>query len=169
MVSIGEQLRALNFHDSSLVSFHASLGPGSQRTLTVELEYYDWEGNSLRRATDPHAPWQTKRLTIAFGFMAAVEFSAPDLVNRAQEIDTAEVGYRLDSLKEQHTAFKAAFPRGKYPLFDDGSEVVSIRFNTQNNDDNSFGYFWIAGSQVELSVGSGPSPDRQTHFALGHP
>ena len=84
-MSIGEQLRALNFHDSSLVSFHVSLGAGSQRTLTVELEYYDWEGNSLRRATDPHVPWQTKRLTIAFGFMAAIEFSAPDLVNRARK------------------------------------------------------------------------------------
>ncbi len=168
-MSIGEQLRALNFHDSSLVSFHVSLGPGSQRTLTVELDYYDWEGNSLRRTTDPHAAWQTKRLTIAFGFLAAIEFSAPDLVNRAQEIDTAEVGYRLDWFKEQHTAFKGEFPRGGYPLFDDGSEVVSIRFSTQNNDDESFGYFWIVGSQVELSIGPETAVGGQTHFALRQP
>ena len=115
------------------------------------------------------ADWQTKRLTIAFGFLAAIEFSAPDLVNRAQEIDAAEVGYRLDWFKEQHTAFKGEFPSGKYPLFDDGSEVVSIRFNTQNNDDDSSGYFWIVGSQVELSTVPETTVVGQTHFALRQP
>ena len=164
-MSIREQLRALNFHDTNLLSFRVSFGSGKERNATVDLEYYDWEGNSLRRATDPHAAWRTKRLTIAFGFLATLEFSGPDLVNRAQSIDTAEVDYRLDWFKERRDAFKLEFPRGTYPIFDDGSEVVSLRFSTQNNDDDSCGYFWIAGSQVQLSEGTETSVG-QTHFAL---
>ena len=49
-MSIRERLRALNFHDTNAV-VRGSFGSGNERNGTIDLECYDWEGNSLRRAT----------------------------------------------------------------------------------------------------------------------
>ena len=167
-VSIIKALESLNFHDATLMSVHLQLGQASDRSAEIEMDYYDWEGNGARRAIARHAPWQTKRFHLKFGFLAHIEFSAPDLVNRAQDIDSAEVGYRLERFKSRHAEFKRQFPMGRYPLFDDTSEVVSLRMNTQNYDDDEgcTGYLWVVCNDVSLEWMSPNFLPGQTHIPL---
>ena len=165
-MSIIQDLQSLNFHDATLMSVHLQLGQGSNRSAEIELVYYDWEGNSARREIAPDAPWQTKQLHVKFAFLAHIEFSAPDLVNRAQDIDCAEVGYKLELFEARHTDFKRQFPKGRYPLFDGETEVVSLRLETQNNDENSTGYLWVVGNDVKLEWGPPDFSHGQTHVPL---
>ena len=134
----------------------------------IDIDYYDWEGNAKRRADDGDAAWLTKRLRLAFGFLAHIEFAAPDLVNRAQDLDKAEVGYCLSSFQAKYTAFKRGFPHGSYPLFEDGSEVISLRFSTQNNDEHTAGFLWVVGSKVEIEWLTSPRRAGQIHFPISH-
>lgn len=165
-MSINEQLASLNFHDSVLVSVSLAFGEAKQRSCVVELDYYDWEGNGARRAADAASAWCTKRITVRFGFLAHVAFSAPDLVNRAQDIDKVEIGFGLEAFKERYTRYKQEFPRGHYPLFEGQSEVVSARFATQNNDQDSEGYLWLVGTEVQLGWGQCSSASGQRHVPL---
>ena len=165
-MNISEQLRALNFHDATLVSVHLMFGEDSGRSAVVELDYYDWEGNQERREEQPEAPWLTKRLSISFGFLAHIEFSAPDLVNRAQDIDFAEIGYGLATFEERRANFKRQFPKGSYPLFDGTGEVLSLRLTNQNNDEESTGFLWVVGNEVRLSWSQPSSGRGQTHVPL---
>ena len=149
-MAIKEKLQSLDFHDSALSTVAIQFSNGNVRSCTLLIDYYDWEGNSKRRELNPAAEWTWKRLQITFGYLAHIEFSAPDFVNRAQDIDSLELGYGIQALKEKHLKFKSDFPKGTFPLFDDGSEVISARFTTQNFGDETEGYLWVAGSQVRV-------------------
>jgi hypothetical protein len=117
----------------------------------IEIDYYDWEGNAKRRADDVNEVWLTRRLRLSLGFLAHIEFSAPDLVNRAHDIDEAEAGYRLSTFQAKYAAFKREFPHGFYPLFEDESEVISLRFSTQNW---RLSYLsWRTGPEFDISSG----------------
>jgi len=165
-MSIVSKLQALNFHDSRLAEVSLSFSERNARSCLIEIDYYDWEGNAKRRADDASEVWLTRRLRLSFGFLAHIEFSAPDLVNRAQDIDEAEVGYRLSTFQAKYAAFKREFPHGFYPLFEDESEVISLRFSTQNNDEHSSGSLWVVGSRVELEWLNTPSHAGQIHFPI---
>src|SRR5258706_12607400 len=167
-MSVVNKLQALNFHDSRLVEISLSFSEDSARTCLLDIDYYDWEGNAKRRADDANAAWLTKRLRISVGFLAHIEFSAPDLVNRAQDLDEAEVGYCLSRFQAKYAAFKSEFPQGFYPLFEDGSEVISLRFSTQNNDEHTSGSLWIVGNKVELEWLTAPRRAGQIHFPISH-
>ena len=161
-----EQLKSLHFHDSTLVGIGIQFSLGNNRSCEVLLDYYDWEGNNSRRAIDPKAAWLSKRLRISIGFLAHFEFSAPDLVNRAQDIDRIELGYEIDRFQKLRDRFKNSFPHGTFPLFDDGSEVISIRFITQNTDDDSEGYLWLVGNNVQVSWFESINTECQHHFPI---
>jgi hypothetical protein len=165
-MSTSDQLRALNFHDATLVSVRLLFGEDSGRSASVELDYYDCEGNEKRREEQPQVSWLTKRLSISFGFLVHIEFSGPDLVNRAQDIDFAEIGYDLATFEHRHANFKRQFPNGSYPLFEGSGEVVSLRLTTQNNDEELNGYLWIVGNEVELTWSQSTASQRQTHVPL---
>jgi hypothetical protein len=165
-MSVVSELQALNFHDSRLVEVGLSFPGGNARACVIDIDYYDWEGNAKRRADDANAAWLTKRLRLSFGFLAHIEFSAPDLVNRAQDFDEAEVGYCLSTFQARYAAFKREFPHGFYPLFEDGSEVISLRFSTQNNDEHKSGSLWLVGSKVELEWLAAPRHAGQIHFPI---
>jgi hypothetical protein len=165
-MSVVSSLKDLNFHDSRLVSVGLAFPGGNDRTGLLDIDYYDWEGNAQRRADDASATWLTKRLRLSFGFLAHIELSAPDLVNRAQDIDQAEVDYRLSSFQAGYAAFKREFPHGSYPLFEDGCEVLSIRFTTQNYDASTAGFLWLVGGKVELEWLTTPRHAGQIHFPI---
>ena len=154
--AIQEELRALDFHDSALSVVSVYFSNGNGRSCVILIDYYDWEGNLKRREEEPAAEWTWKRLKITFGYLAHIEFSAPDFVNRAQDILSLTLGHGIESLRDAHTNFKSEFPQGTFPLFDDDNEVVSARFSTQNFGDDAEGYLWVAGSRVRLEwLGSG--------------
>lgn len=165
-MSVASKLQALHFHDSRLVELVLWFPEGNARRCLIDIDYYDWEGNAKRRAADPKATWLTKRLRLSFGFLAHIAFSAPDLVNRGADIDEAEVGYGLLTFQAKYAAFKREFPQGVYPLFEDGSEVISLRFSTQNSDENSSGSLWIVGCKVEMEWLAEPRHAGQMHFPI---
>lgn len=163
---IEEQLQALDFHDSALSEVAISFSDGNRRSCSIVIDYYDWEGNSRRREVEPTAPWRWRRLKLTFGYLAHIEFSAPDLVNRAQDINSVTLGYDLASLQLKHQQFKKNFPQGSFPIFDDGTDVVSVRFSTQNFEGDAEGYLWAAGSQVGLEWMEGGQLVGQAHIPI---
>ena len=116
-MSINKSLSELNFHDSTLVGLRMAFGEAKSRSCALEVDYYDWEGNNHRRTTDPAAPWQVRPLTITFGFVAHIEFSAPSLIDRAQDLDIAQLDYELERFSAAHREYRQQFPTGSYPLF----------------------------------------------------
>lgn len=165
-MSVISKLQALNFHDSRLVEIRLSFNDPNLRLCVIEIDYYDWEGNASRRKEDANAVWLSRRLRISIGFLAHIEFNAPDLVNRAHDIDQVEVGYGLPAFQSRYAAFKREFPKCSYPLFEDGSEVVSLRFLTQNYEENQSGSFWIVGGMVDLEWLSAPRHTGQLHIPI---
>lgn len=166
-MSVLTELSALNFHDSELKSVTLTFGEKTERSCVVEVNYYDWEGNSQRRAVDSKSEWVTRRIRITFGFVAHIEFSAPDLVNRPNALDEVQLGWGLEAFEQKYADFKRQFPRGSYPLFQDGSEVVSFRALTQNNDDERDGYIWVVGTNVRLENLAEWGRAGQIHIPIG--
>ena len=107
-LAIQEELQSLNFHDSALGTVSIKFSSGNARSCSLLIDYYDWEGNSKRRQLQPAAQWAWKRLKITFGYLAHIEFNAPDLVNRAQDIDSLELGYGIEArvLPRSHGHFR---------------------------------------------------------------
>lgn len=164
-MSINKQLESLHFHDSNLRGINVSFSDGNARSCTLDIDYYNWEGNQEARKASPNAPWQWRRLILKFGYLAHIEFSAPDLVNRAQDLDEAEMSYGLSSFEDEYKRFKAEFPSGRYPLFESG-EMVSIRFTTQNYSDIGSGYLWVVGNDVSVEWNDSDVLVRQIHFPI---
>jgi hypothetical protein len=160
------ELQGLYFHDSLLRTIAVSFSDGNRKSCLLDIDYYDWEGNKERRSLDPKSSWQWRRLQIAFGYLAHIEFSAPDLINRAQDIDTLEIGFGLTAFRKAYDTFKQDFPRGRYPLFENGAEAISLRFSTQNHSDSSSGFLWVVGTEVELKWLSSNRLEGQIHIPV---
>ncbi len=45
VLAIQEQLQALDFHDSALSVVSVHFSSGNDRSCTILIDYYDWEGN----------------------------------------------------------------------------------------------------------------------------
>ena len=148
-MSINKTLENLCFHDSSLRGINLSFSDGNVRSCVLDIDYYNWEGNQKIRGAKPNEPWKWRRLILKFGYLAHIEFSAPDLVNSAQILDEAELGYSISAFEDDYKTFKLEFPKGKYPLFESG-EVISIKFTTQNYSSRDSGYLWIVGNHVSI-------------------
>lgn len=164
-MSINKELESLHFHDSNLRGIDVSFSDGNARSCTVDIDYYNWEGNQETKKASSNAPWKWRRLILKFGYLAHIEFSAPDLVNRAQDLDEAEMGYGLSSFEDEYKRFKKEFPRGRYPLFERG-EVVSIRFTTQNYSNTGSGYLWVLGNDVSVEWKDSDVLVGQIHFPI---
>jgi hypothetical protein len=151
---IRSELGKLNFHDSCFRSIQLHFSSGQERSCLLLIDYYDWEGNGARQQQSPTAAWTWKSLTISFGYLAVFEYSAPDLLNRAQEISEVEYDYRLEELKVKEQNLAKKFSGYHSPLFEGNGEPVSIKFITQNCDENSEGYILVVGCDVKISWGS---------------
>ena len=103
---------------------------------------------------------------IDFGYVAVFEYSAPDLLNSAQEIDEVEFGDRLEELKIKELGLLKQFPGYRSPLFQGEGEPVSIKFVTQNADEKSQGYVLVIGSDVKLGWGGFAPLAGQTHIPI---
>lgn len=121
-----------------------------------------------RREVDPVAEWVGKRLKVTFGYLAHIEFSAPDFLNRAHDLSSLALEYNVEWLREKQQKFKKEFPQGRFPLFDRDSEVVSAKFATQNFTDEEEGYLWVVGTRVRLDWLEGGAVG-QTHIPIAGP
>ena len=161
-----EELQKLRFHDSSFRTVELNFSDVRTRSCRLQIDYYDWEGNEIRRKQTPNAQWEWKSLVIDFGYVAVFEYSAPDLLNSAKEIDTVEFGHRLEELRSQEQDLLKQFSGYRSPLFNDKSEPISIKFITQNWDESSPGYFLVVGSEVKISWGSFAPLVGQIHIPI---
>jgi hypothetical protein len=164
--NVKRELEKLYFHDSSFRSIQLQFSDDGDRTCALEIDYYDWEGNGLRRKKTPDAKWEWKSVTIHFGFVAVFEYSAPDLNNRARDIDEVEFDYRLEELRVKEQSYLKQFPGYCSPLFGDKLEPISIKFKTQNNDENSDGYILVIGNDVKMTWGNFMPNSGQIHFPI---
>jgi hypothetical protein len=164
--SIQRELEQLDFHDSVFSSIQLGFSDGNARNCRIHLYYYDWEGNSLRRRTDSNSPWTARSLTIAFDYLAHFEYSAPDLLNRAQDIDRIEFGSLLENLRASEAGVRSMFPGYKSPLFDSPTGPLSLKFITQNCADNNEGYVLVIGSQCRLTWDARPALVGQAHIPV---
>ena len=80
------ELERLGFHDAVFRSIELLFSNGNARSCRLLIDYYDWEGNEARRKQDANAAWRWRSLEIAFAYLGHFEYSAPDLLNRPQDI-----------------------------------------------------------------------------------
>lgn len=153
-MSVKETLRALGFHDSTIRAIELRFGEKGRAHAHVAIDYYDWEGNADRRRVDSRAPWRSRALSIRFGFVAHFEYSAPFVLHPGNEIDRAVIGDGLTTFEEAARRLRSEFPRAVDPLFGEGREPVSLRFETHNWGDDRAGHIWIVGSDVTLEWGA---------------
>jgi hypothetical protein len=164
--SVKSELEKLRFHDSCFRSIQLQFSNNRDRSCILQIDYYDWEGNEARRQQSPTAEWVWKSLTIHFGYVAVFEYSTLDLLNRAQDIDRIEFDHQLKEWKIKEQNLLKQFSGYRSPLFGDKREPVSIKFMTQNCDDNSEGYVLVVGSDVKISWENFSSFVGQTHIPI---
>ena len=163
-MTVADELTSLDFHDSMIREIVLAFPQGHDRKCTFDIDYYNWEGNQEGRA------WQWRRLKIYFGYLAAFEYSAPDMINCVQEIDSLVLGEGLEELRGQKERVNESFPQAKINLFDSGTEPTSVKFLTQNGDETADGYvegyIKAIGSQVELEWIDSETLVGQTHSPI---
>ena len=145
-----KDFEALDFHDSVFSSIEIFFSDGNSRGCKIQIDYYDWEGNLARRETDSASEWTWKALTIKFGYLAHFEYSMPDLLNRAQDIYELQFDHEIERLRAKEEKQKQQFPKRQSPLFDAKGEVLSLKFVSENGDEESLGYILVVGSDVTL-------------------
>lgn len=161
-----KDFESLDFHDSVFRSIEIFFSDGNARGCKIEIDYYDWEGNLARRKTDSSSEWTWKALTITFGYLAHFEYSMPDLLNRAQDIYELQFDHKLDELRAKEERQRHQFSEYKSPLFDAEGEALSLKFVSENGDEQSLGYILVVGSDVTIEWNSFDSFVGQTHFPI---
>lgn len=154
----------MDFHDSIIREIRVGFSCPDQRVCLLDIDYYNWEENECGKE------WKWKRLKIHFGYLAALEFSAPDMINCAHEIDHLITGEDLDELKIESDRVKRSFPKARIPLFDSDSEPVSLKFMTENGaemkEGYKEGYVKIIGSEVILEWVENDTLIGKTHIPI---
>ncbi len=163
-MKITDQLASLDFHDSMIREITLAFPHGHDRKCTFNIDYYNWEGNT------EGSEWRWRRLRIHFDYLASFEFSAPDMINCVQEIDSIVLGEDLDLLRNRKEKINQRFPQAKIGLFDSGTEAVSIKFLTQNGEETESGYeegyIKAIGSRVVLEWSEDDALVGQAHFPI---
>ena len=144
--NISDKLSELNFHDSEIESFFID----SKRRCTLIINYYNWEGNQ-----EENASWKWKKLKITFGFIAVLEWNAPDFINTPLvfEIFDIRLDEKLQELYEIEKSKKTRNPKYKSPLFVKAKNHLSITFLINSFDDGineEYGYLRLIGSDIDL-------------------
>jgi len=161
-----KELAALDFYDSVFKNIEIFFSDGNSRGCKIQIDFYDWEGNQAKRETDSSSEWTWKALTITFGYLAHFEYSMPDLMNRAQDIYELQFDYELERLRAIEEKQRQEFPQRQSPLFNTESEALSLKFVSENEDEENQGYILVIGSDVTLEWGGFDSYVGQTHFPI---
>jgi hypothetical protein len=148
--SIRAEIERLSFHDSIFRSIALLFSNGHARSCRLSIDYYDWEGNERRRQQHPNAVWQWRSLEVSFTYLAHFEYSAPDLLNRPQDIDRIEFDHLLEVLRVNEDKLRGQFSGYRSPLFDGESEPLSLKFMTQNSSADREGFVLVVGSGCQL-------------------
>ncbi len=159
-----DALERLDFHDSAFRSIELLFSDGSARSCRLLIDYYDWEGNSARRAADPQAPWRWRSLEVSFSYLGHFEYSAPDLLNRPQDIDRVEFGHLVPELRAGEERLRARFSGYRSPLFDADGGPLSLKFLTHNWGEEREGFVMVAGSGCRLRWDVRPALVGQVHI-----
>src|SRR3954470_638335 len=144
------ELERINFHDSVFRSIELLFTSGHARSCRILIGYYDWEGNYARRESVPQAPWRWRSLEVWFGYLGHFEYSAPDLLNRPQDIDRIEFDHRLTELRAGEQWARDLSPGYRSPLFDADGGPLSVKFITQNCSADREGFVLVVGSGCRL-------------------
>ncbi len=165
-LSVRKELERLHFHDSVFRCIEILFSERSDRRCRIHIDYYDWEGNEARQENDPSAEWLWKALTIEFGYLAHFEFSAPDHLNRAQDIDALEFDHEFERLRRRETWFRKTCPAYESPLFGAHVEPLSLKFLSSNGIKDEQGHILVIGSMAQLIWNGFEPAVGQTHFPL---
>jgi hypothetical protein len=144
------ELERLDFHDSVFRSIELLFSSGHGRSCRLLIDYYDWEGNYARREADPQVAWGWRSLEVFFGRLGHFEYSAPDLLNRPQDIDRVEFDHQLAELRAGEQWARDLSPGYRSPLFDAEGGPLSVKFITQNSSRDREGYVLVVGSGCQL-------------------
>ena len=157
-----ETLSQLNFHDSCIRDINLRFSSGNARECELVIDYYNWEAN-----TDGQ-PWKWRKLIIKIGSLAHLEFSSPDVLNRAQDIHELELTTDYERFRAAHDKTLSECPGYKSPLFDTPQGPVALKFLTHNSDWlGDGGYILAIGSDVTLKWDDGDSLSGQIHIPAG--
>ena len=159
-------LERLDFHDSAFRSIELLFSSGHARSCRLLIDYYDWEGNYARREADPQASWRWRSLEISFGYLGHFEYSAPDLLNRPQDIDRIEFDHRLEGLRAGEGWVRKTCSGYRSPLFDAEGGPLSVKFITQNSNADREGFVEVVGSDCRLRWDERPALVGQVHIPI---
>lgn len=170
-LSVRQELERLYFHDSVFRCIEILFSERHGRGCRIHIDYYDWEGNEARQENDPSAEWLWKALTIEFGHLAQFEFSAPDHLNRAQDIDALEFDHELERLRRRRPWLGQICPAYDSTLFDAQIEPLSLKFLSSNGikDEQGYieqGYILVIGGMAQLIWDGFEPAVGQIHFPL---
>lgn len=160
------ELERLDFHDSVFCSIELLFTSGHARSCRLLIDYYDWEGNDARRESDPQAPWRWRSLEVFFGYLGHFGYSAPDLLNRPQDIDHIEFDHLLAELQAGEQWARDLSPRYRSPLFDAEGGPLSVKFITQNCSVDQEGFVLVVGSGCQLRWDVRPALVGQVHIPI---
>jgi hypothetical protein len=160
------ELERLYFHDAVFRSIELLFSDGNARSCRLLIDYYDWEGNEARRKQNPDAPWQWRSLEIAFAYLGHFEYSAPDLLNRPQDIDRIEFDHRLTELRASEEWARGFCTSYRSPLFDAEGGPLSVKFMTQNENAEGEGFVLVVGSGCKLRWDVKPALIGQIHIPI---
>ncbi len=139
-------LENLNFHDSLIDSISFKSGDLFDRTTTLVIDYYNWEGNS-----EEGDEWVTKKLVLELAHTVHLEINAPNLAEDCFEIGSCE----YDELFNEFVKKTEAEKTDSYYIYlqkKSFDNFLSIKFNIQNYSESLFGkpsgFIWIAGFNV---------------------
>jgi hypothetical protein len=139
---------------------------GFARSCRLFIDYYDWEGNESRRQKDPNSPWRWRSLEISFAYLGHFEYSAPDLLNRPQDIDRIEFDHQLAELRASEEWTRGSLSAYRSPLFDADGGALSVKFITQNCNADREGFVLIVGSGCELRWDIAPALVGHVHYPI---
>lgn len=159
-------LERLDFHDSVFRSIELLFSSGHGRSCRLLIDYYDWEGNDARRVEDPQAPWRWRCLEVFFGYLGHFEYSAPDLLNRPQDVDCVKFDHMLAELRAGEQWARDRSPGYRSPLFDAEGGPLSVKFITQNSDMEREGFVLVVGSGCQLRWDVRPALVGQVHIPV---
>lgn len=147
MKNYKEELENLDFHDSNITSILIEDGDMFDRKITMNIDYYNWEGN-----TEDSDTWITKTLQLTIYHGVHFQINAPNLIEDTFEIISEEYDLMYDSfikkaLEEKDISY---FKNLKSKQLDN---FLSIKFNTRNYATSLFnepsGFIWVAGFNVK--------------------
>jgi hypothetical protein len=160
------ELERLDFQDSVFQSIELRFSDSNARSCQLLIDYYDWEGNESRRQQDTNVEWRWRSLEVSFAYLGHFEYSAPDLLNRAQDIDRIEFDHLLEELRASEQQVRERCSGYRSPLLDAEGGPLSLKFITQNYSTDREGFVLVVGSGCRLQWDTHPASVGQRHAPI---